>query len=285
MTIGMSSSGYSENRSHDGKTLVHHLDPNMNLLDYFDRVSIIHLRMRADRYRDLVRELLRLNIEITNPKVCIPEAPMPTDANGFPSKGVYGSFLSHLDILKSAREDGLQTVWILEDDAIFSHRLIRQQDKIAKYLARTEWDICYFGHTLTGELKRLPIGLPRYSGPFYWAHCYAVHARVLPRLIAYVEETVNRPSGDPRGGKVYIDAAYTLFRRFNPDVVARVANPVLSLQRGSQSSLGRGYWYDRYPLTRPAIQLARVARDECWRWTGWTFGGAAPRKLDDVQRV
>jgi hypothetical protein len=78
---------------------------------------------------------------------------------------------------------------------------------------------------------------------------------------------------------VYIDAAYTLFRKFNPDIVALVANPVLSVQRGSPSSLVRGRWYDRVPLMRPAAMAGRSSRDEAWRWTGWTFGGAAPRNL------
>jgi hypothetical protein len=27
------------------------------------------------------------------------------------------------------------------------------------------------------------------------------------------------------------------------------------------------------------VQVARELRDECWRWTGLTFGGAAPRDL------
>jgi len=249
----------------------------MILLDYFDRMSIIHLRTRVDRYRALVRELRRLDIQISDKKVRIPDAPMPSDANGFPGKGMYGSFLSHLDILRSARDDNLNSVWVLEDDAIFSRRFAREQHKIAELLSQNEWDICYFGHTLTTELKALTIGLPRYSGPFYWAHCYAVHARILPRLIGYVEETIDRPSGDPRGGKMYIDAAYTLFRKFNPDAVTLVANPVLSLQRGSKSSLGDGRWYDRIALTRPVGQGARIMRDECWRWTGWTCGGAAPK--------
>jgi glycosyl transferase family 25 len=253
----------------------------MTLIDYFDRISIVHLRARTDRYHALVCELRRMGIEITNKKVSIPDAPMPADANSFPGKGMYGSFLSHLDILQSARKNDLQSVWVLEDDAIFSRRFVREQHKIVEFLSRNEWDICYFGHTLTDELRSLPLGFPRYSGAFYWAHCYAVHARILPRLITYIEETIERPRGDPRGGKMYIDAAYTLFRKFNPDVVTLVANPVLSLQRGSQSSLGEGYWYDRNALARPAVRLARLMRDECWRWTGWTYGGAAPRNLGD----
>lgn len=250
----------------------------MRLIDYFDRISIIHLQERTDRYRALVGELRRMRISIADPKVCIPDAPKPPTANGFPNKGVYGNFLSHLQILKSAQHDNLQSVWVLEDDAIFSRRFLREQDWIADFLARNEWDICYFGHTLTNELDVLDFGLPRYSGSFYWAHCYAVHARILPRLTEYLEETLDKPSGDPHGAKMYIDAAHTLFRRLNPDVVTLVGNPVMSVQRGSPSSLAGRRWYDRYPLARLVLKLARSMRDECWRWTGWSYGGAAPSR-------
>ena len=249
----------------------------MSLLEYFDRIAIIHLKNRTDRYRALVGELRRLDIEITHPKVCIPDAPMPPDANGFVNKGVYGSFLSHLDILKTAQRDGIESVWVLEDDAIFSHRFVRKQQELVRFLSQNRWDICYFGHSLTAkELTNLEIGLPRYSGPFYWAHCYAVHARVLPSLVAFLEENRDSPPGHPRGSKMYVDAAYTHFRKFNPDVISLVANPVLSVQRGTPSSLGSGRWYDKHSVTRPAAMVARILRDECWRWTGWTFGGAAP---------
>jgi len=247
------------------------------LLEYFDRVAIIHLKNRTDRYRALVSELGRLGIDINHPKVTIPEAPMPPEANGFTNKGVYGSFLSHLDILQTAQADGLRSVWVLEDDAIFSHRFVRKQQELARYLAQHEWDICYFGHSLTKELDTLERGLPRFSGPFYWAHCYAVNRRILTRLIAFLEENRDSPPQSPRGGKMYVDAAFTHFRKFNPDVVSLVANPVLSVQRGTPSSLGHGKWYDRSAITRPAVGLTRALRDECWRWTGWTFGGAAPR--------
>jgi hypothetical protein len=240
----------------------------MTLIDYFDRVSIIHLPEREDRYRALGRELRRLGIDIGGPKVEIPYAPRPADAHGYASRGVYGSFLSHYDILKRARADGIETVWVLEDDAIFSRRLARDQERFVDFLRRTPWDFCYFGHTLSHELHGQPRGLIPYSGSFDWAHCYAVHARVLPRLLAYLDETTLNPPEHPRGGRMYIDAAYTYFRGHNPDVVSLVANPVLSLQKGCTSSLVGGYWYDRLRLTRPFVALARAARDECWRRTG-----------------
>jgi hypothetical protein len=243
----------------------------MKLIDYFDRTCIIHLPERVDRFLALERELKPLGIDIRGPKVQIPYAPRPEDANGFPSRGVYGSFLSHYGILRDALQDKLNTVWVLEDDAIFSRRMALEQDRIVDFLQGTEWDICYFGHSLNRELDGMERGFVRYHGEFRWAHCYAVHGRVLPRLVGYLEETMTNPRGHPRGGRVYIDGAYALFRRFNPDIASLVANPAISLQKGCVSSLGESHWYDRQPFTLPLVTVARRVRDELWRRTGLYF--------------
>jgi len=236
----------------------------MNLYDYFDRISIIHLPERKDRYDALSKELRALDIDIRGSKVDIPYAPRPDDANGFPSRGVYGSYLSHLETHRQALKDGLNAVWVLEDDAIFSKRMCRSQAALVEKLQNSEWDLCYFGHTLTKELAGQPTGLVTPNSDFFQAHCYAAHARVLPRLVAYLERATVLPSGHPEGGKLYIDAAFTLFRRFNPDVVTLVANPRLSIQKGCFSSLNDLRWYDT-PATRALVSTARSMRDQWWR--------------------
>jgi glycosyl transferase, family 25 len=237
----------------------------MDLRDYFSRISIIHLPERTDRFKSITTELRGLGLLPGDARVSIPPAPRPADANGFPSRGVYGNFLSHLGILKSALDEGLETVWVLEDDAIFSRCLLRSEGKIASYLKEHQWDLCYFGHSADlSEQKTGFVRLPAEKG-FRWAHCYAAHARVLPRLVSYLQRAVNLPAGHPEGGKLYIDGAFTLFRRFNPDVVALAANPALSIQKGCPSSLAGGHWYDRVAAVAPFVSLARRSRDHWWR--------------------
>jgi glycosyl transferase family 25 len=237
------------------------------ILDYFDRLAIVHLPDRVDRYRALKHELSRIGVDIESPKVSIPDPPMPESANGFTSRGVYGSFLSHLEIIEGAYRDGLDTVWVLEDDAIFSNRFKEQQTAIAEYLRTNEWDQLFIGHTFFEELPASPTGLLRYSGPFIWAHCYAVHRRIMPRLIEYLRKTIERKTGHPEGGKVYIDAAYFFFRQLNPDVISVVSSPCLSVQKGSQSSLNSPRWYQRSGFAA-AVNVGRGIRDEFWRH-GW----------------
>jgi glycosyl transferase family 25 len=252
----------------------------MEILDYFDRLAIIHLPAREDRFRALSRELSRVGIDINGPKVSIPDPPMPETSNGFVSRGVYGSFLSHLEIIETAYRDGLDTVWVLEDDAIFSRNFNSQQIRIAQYLQANTWDQLFIGHSGWKRLPNSPTGLLRFSGPFIWAHCYAVHRRIMRRLIEYLRENIDRESGHPEGGKMYIDACYFFFRRFDPAVISVVSSPCLSVQKGSPSSLGSGR-YDKYPAMVPIVNLGRGIRDECWR-RGWLriYG---PQLVDDSE--
>ncbi|MEN3147031.1 hypothetical protein ABCW43_06930 [Neorhizobium sp. IRAMC:178] len=234
------------------------------LFEYFERVEIIHLPERTDRFRALSRELARSGYNIKD--ASIPHAPKPDGTFGFPSIGVYGNFLSHLDIITRAKGEGASTVLILEDDAIFSRRFKQRQLAIADQLSKTPWDILYIGHSLQGGTStRVTPDLARFTGDLLWAHCYAINRSVMQRLTEYLDYTLKAPPGDPKGGKMYIDAALTLFRRQNPDVVCLVTDPCLSVQKGSQSNLGKGKSWIGRNLPQ-ALSLGRSFRDECWRY-------------------
>jgi glycosyl transferase family 25 len=239
----------------------------VGILDYFDRLAIIHLPEREDRFRALRRELASIGIDLNDPKVSIPDPPMPESAHGYVSRGVYGSFLSHLDILETAYRDGLETVFVLEDDAIFSKKFRKQQSTVCRHLRENPWDFCFIGHSWDPSFPNSPTSLMRYSGPFIWAHAYAVHRRIMARWIDYLHQTTEREVGHPKGGKVYIDAAQFLFRQFNPDVICIVSSPCLSVQKGSPSSLNDQKWFKRFPF-KIAVDAGRVLRDEAWR-EGW----------------
>lgn len=235
------------------------------LFEYFDRIEIIHLPERTDRLAALRAELARVGLDIDGAKVRIPTAPRSETTNGFPSRGVYGNFLSHLDIIERAYQDGLNSVLVLEDDALFSHSFNRRQASIAGHLRTHEWDELFLGHSITSGLPSSKSGLVKLSGDFLWAHCYAVHRRIMPRMVEYLRQTIERPAGHPDGGKLYIDAAHTLFRRRNPDIICLVSSPCLSIQKGSQSSLNSAPWYDRSGPGRALSAMARNVRDEFWR--------------------
>lgn len=231
----------------------------MTLFDYFGRVEIIHLPERADRYAALKAELASVGFDIE--RANIPLAPRPQTAYGFPSRGVYGNFLSHLDIIKRAYSDGLESILILEDDAIFSRRFAKRQNLIIEQLARTEWDIFYVGHSVSGLAGVPSEDIASFNGPLVWAHCYAINRTLMPRLIDYLSAVIETPSGDIRGGKMYIDGAYAYFRQLNPEVRCFVTSPCASVQKGSRSDLGSAS-HNYFPKL---VAAARSLRDECWR--------------------
>lgn len=240
----------------------------MRLIDFFDRIYVIHLPERVDRYHALQGELANIGIDIRDPKVRFPAPPYPTDAHGFPSLGVYSNFIRHLGILKECLADGVEQMLILEDDAIFRHQLRDEanQEQIIQRLSQDDWGMCFLGHKIAKhELRSHDQGLTPFHGEFQWAHCYSVHARILPQLIAYMEETLVNPADHPRGGKMYIDGAYNVFRKLHPEVVTLVSNPNLSSQKGCLSSLADRRWYDKFNVLQPMITSVRALRDEAWR--------------------
>ena len=57
------------------------------------------------------------------------------------------------------------------------------------------------------------------------------------------------------------------------DILTLVANPVMSVQKGSRGSIADGRWYDHFRLERLLANTARAGKDECWRRTGWYVCG------------
>ena len=75
---------------------------------------------------------------------------------------------------------------------------------------------------------------------------------------------MSNPEGPSQGGKVHIDGACNLFRRFNPDVVTLAANPVPSLQRDvsvvSTKATGTIVCDSRYPSRRSLARHVMKSR-------------------------
>ena len=221
------------------------------LLDSFERVYIINLPERTDRYAQIEQELASIGIPIDSDKIRIMAGQWSDSANGFTSLGAYGNFMSHLRILREAAADRLHNVWVLEDDATFRHRLrsTELQSLVASRLAQDDWDLAYLGHCIDPAFLKPhahELFVPVASDlEFLWAHCYAVSALGLPELLAYLEETLVNPPGHPRGGRMYIDGALNMYRRQHPKATTLVSPMNLSYQRGSASSLAGRKIYDK----------------------------------------
>ncbi len=233
----------------------------MNVLDYFGRVSVISLLSRTDRRRDMARELERHGMPIRPGKVEFFDAFRPEEAAGFPSIGLHGCYLSHLGVLRQARDAGAARVLVFEDDAQISRQFDKYQEQLVAQLRREDWGIVYFGHPLdTGASATDVPRLIPHVGAFDLAHFYGVNGQALDRLVRFLEGCLTRPPGHPEGGPMSPDGALSVFRERNPDLPTLIASPNLGWQRSSRTDNHALRWFDRAPIVRDAVAVARRAR-------------------------
>lgn len=230
----------------------------MKMMDFFDRIYVVNLPERKDRRKMIVQELDKAGMSLTSNKIEIFPAIRPKDAGEFPSIGARGCFLSHFNILKKAKEDGLANVLIVEDDLTISKQFSLDQEMLVERLRCTDWDFVYFGH---GEKTEATVQtkLQPFFEPMMLTHFYGVNGKTLERLLSFLEQLQQRSAGHPDGGPMHLDGAYSTFRGQNPDVVTLIASPNLGWQRSSRSDIHLN-WFDQVPVFREFTGVARVVK-------------------------
>ena len=238
----------------------------MSLADHFDRVYIINLPRRKDRWRHARRELARIGVALDSGKVQRFDAIRPDSADGFESIGRRGVFLSHFAIARQALADGLGNVLVLEDDVAFTPAMTRCGELLARELHQRPWHLAFFGYLeldasaeVVGDLVNGPPAWLALPGRRIGTHCYALHAQVLPELVRYMEDVESRPAGHPQGGRMGADATLNMFCAMHPHLIALIARPNLAGQFRSASDLMPN-WMDQVPILRELRRAARSLR-------------------------
>jgi glycosyl transferase, family 25 len=216
-----------------------------------NRVTIvINLEHRTDRRLDMQRQL-----ESIGWRAEFFPAIRPDSTDDFPSIGVRGCFLSHLSVLKKARDAGAQQLVILEDDVNFSPQFTERWAFSMSELEGREWSIFYPGH----KFEHLPDGLQRVppDTAVQCAHFIMFNGPAIPMVIGGLELILSRPAGHPEGGPMHVDGAYSTIRMQNPSLVTYAYFPALGYQRPSRTDIGSPKWFDRVGALAPAVNLAR----------------------------
>lgn len=249
--------------------------------DFFERTYIINLPARADRRQQMAAELERVQMPLAPGKVEFFPAVRPEAAHAFPNQGVLGCFLSHLAILKQARQAGLSSVLVLEDDTAFTSDFARVEASLVKQLSQTDWSIVYLGYgplpsysykdyygdSLEATSEDCPVVLKRYELPLKGSHCYAVNGKALDPLIQFLEnlleqrlqqELIQMEGALPLDG-AYFDTALYLFEKHYPEANSLIVCPNLSVQRSSRSDITPGR-LDKLPLPSVVIDAIRAVK-------------------------
>lgn len=203
----------------------------MALHDIFERAYIINLPERSDRRQEMMKELKGIGSDLIPGKVEFFPAVKPNDYYQFPSRGTLGCYLSHLSILKKAREGNLANVLMIEDDLAISKRFKHISDELSECLEQVEWDLIFLGffpyHGLTlrdyyesdsqAAYTSRHFTLKSTPKPTQGTHFYAVNQKIYDKLIAFLEDLLEQRLSkssfkeDEELGKLdgaYLDTAY-----------------------------------------------------------------------------
>ncbi len=231
-----------------------------HLEESFDRIYVINLAHRRDRYEEVGEQLRRVGLGWDAPKVERFDAVRPADAGGFPSVGARGCFFSHLGVLRAALQQRHRSVLILEDDCNFVDEFQQRWPVVHEALCASDWAFLHggVGGKRTSSASSTS-GLRRLGGAeaVQTTHFIALRGRAIELLPTYLQRIAERPPGHSDGGPMHVDGAYSWFLRAHPQLECFIADPALAYQRSSRTDIHALAWRDRVPVVRDVVAWAR----------------------------
>jgi GR25 family glycosyltransferase involved in LPS biosynthesis len=166
-------------------------------------------------------------------------------------------------VLKQALACGQDRFLILEDDLNFVDNFEKKINHAVRTLKNTDWSVFYGGYDLKTPLDMAehdPIIEITPSTNLTTSHFVAFQGKAIRDLIDYLELILTRKGGDPAGGPMHVDGAYSTFRATGYKTF--IANPVLGYQRASRTDISPNAWFDQTPIIRNGIALARQLKNK-----------------------
>jgi GR25 family glycosyltransferase involved in LPS biosynthesis len=114
----------------------------VNFNKYFDRIYVINLDRRPDRFKSFQKEIDKYGIKNVERFSAIDGLTISSNNNTLLS-GEIGVLMTHLEIIKKCHSEGAKNVLILEDDVFFTNEI----NKLDEYMSEVpkDWDFIYFG--------------------------------------------------------------------------------------------------------------------------------------------
>jgi hypothetical protein len=215
---------------------------------------VINLESRSDRRRLIERQLRSVGW-----RASFSQSQKPSDAAGFPSAGARGCFVSHLAMLTKGLEHAGSHVLIMEDDLKFSACFSDRWQRCIEALKVQDWDMLYAGHYQSDLQEGLNLLPP--TVPISCTHFMLFNERIISTLIDNLQAMLRRPPGDPLGGPMHVDGAYSLIRARNPEIRTFAYAPSLGSQRPSRSDIAPNFILDRLSLLNPSMLIYRRIKE------------------------
>jgi glycosyl transferase family 25 len=182
------------------------------------QVYVINLDHRTDRLEEITKELDIMGLKFKR----------------FPaiktSPGIIGCGLSHLAVLKEARELGLKEVLIFEDDFTFSESKEHCWKTVEEFLKNETYDVVMFGYNMQKSSPYKP-GLLKVLEA-QTASAYIVNHRFYDKLINLFEEAMPLLQST---GKHWVYANDEVWKKLQPGADWFAFEPRMGYQRKSFS--------------------------------------------------
>jgi glycosyl transferase, family 25 len=235
----------------------------MNLIELFDKTCVINLPDRRDRRRATTKELRRHFPSATlDERVTFHPAVRPDDAGAFPTQGSHGSYLSTIEVLTSAVDDGLDRVLLMQDDVRFTAAFREHGDWLLSRVAADDWDIMQLGYIdVDGVTARYAGEAPvmvDFRQEVIGAHCIGFRGTAIEAMLDHLHICKHGEPGDDRTGPMPVDGAFNTFSWCRPEYRRMLPVPNMVGQRNSRSDV-RPSRVDRIAPLRPLAALARLA--------------------------
>jgi GR25 family glycosyltransferase involved in LPS biosynthesis len=185
-----------------------------------DAVFLINLDRRPDRLSHSTKQIKK--VSITNVLRFTGIDGNEIDYHGNMNKGAVGCMLSHLGIIKYAKQKGFKSIFILEDDVVFADGF---NDILAKALNElpNDWCLLYTGSYNVKPVTRLTTHISKVNGSLA-LHAYAIHSRFYDVIINSIEQSFDKQ----------IDIYYFLLQQKHP---CYCVNPKIAFQLEGYSDI------------------------------------------------
>jgi GR25 family glycosyltransferase involved in LPS biosynthesis len=159
--------------------------PSSDLHDYFPYRVCINLDRRPERWSRMQELFLQHQVNPVERFAAIDGLKLNVPVHSQISKGGYGCLLSHVEIVKRARERQLPTVLIFEDDCCFDPDF---NNKFSYYIRQlpSDWDMFLLGGMHIEEPNMVTTGIARLKSTCL-SHAYALNHSIYDAFIELCE--------------------------------------------------------------------------------------------------
>jgi glycosyl transferase family 25 len=160
----------------------------MKLNEYFDKIYCINIDRRNDRWESCLKEFGKHQLIVE--RFSAIDGNVDNHNLGYPYDNELAGAVSHLNVIKKAKELGLKRILILEDDVIFHDDLNNLFGEYVKNIPR-DCDAFLFGGNHVGGTLVINDKVRKVYRS-YALHAYGVNQNSFEFIINYMEHKINK---------------------------------------------------------------------------------------------